>query len=251
MTENLENTLFWAVHQGLPREAPGDDASTLQALAMIPSLPHTPQILDIGCGPGAQTVALAQATQGQITAVDTHQPFLDVLARRAEQAGVSDRITPLNMSMFELTFDNPFDLIWSEGAIYIIGFEKGLKAWRLLLKPSGYLVVTEATWLKPDPPEAAASFWDEAYPEMGDVAENVARINRSGYRLIDHFTLPKSAWWDHYYHPMAARIADLRQQYAENDKAQRILDLEAAEIDLYRKYSDYYGYVFYILQIDG
>jgi SAM-dependent methyltransferase len=248
MTTTLDQKIFWSVHRDLPREAPGSDAATLQALAMIPDLPTVPLILDIGCGPGAQTVALAQAGAGVITAVDTHQPFLDDLARRAAQAGVAERIRPINASMFDLHFAEPFDLIWSEGAIYIIGFEAGLRHWRSLVKLGGYVAVTELSWLKPDPPAAAVAFWQEAYPGMGSIVANLARVTAAGYRALGHFTLPESAWWDNYYHPMAARIAALREQYQGNAAAQQVLDAEYAEIDLYRRFAAWYGYVFYILK---
>lgn len=248
MTDNLNNEIFWQVHRNLPREAPGSDASTLQALAMLPGLPASTRILDIGCGPGAQSVALARATKGDVTAIDTHQPFLDDLAHRAAQAGLAERVHPLNASMFDLNFNQPFDLLWSEGAIYIIGFERGLREWRKLLKPGGFIAVTEASWLKPNPPEAAHRFWSEAYPDMATVEENLARLSAAGYRSLGHFTLPKSDWWDNYYHPMAARIELLREKYPNNPEAQAILDLEYAEIELYRQYSDWYGYVFYVGQ---
>ena len=250
MSENLDEHLFWSVHQDLPREGPGDDASTLRAYQMLTDLPPQPRILDIGCGPGAQTIVLVQASQGRVTAVDTHQPFLDDLANRAAQAGVTDRIEPVRMSMFDLHFEQPFDLLWSEGAIYIIGFEEGLRAWRPLLKPGGCAAVTEATWLKPNAPEAVTKFWAEAYPEMGTLEENRSRTRRAGYRLIDHFTLPESAWWENYYDPMATRIAKLREDYADNPEALRLLDMESDEIELYRQYAEFYGYVFYIMQVD-
>jgi SAM-dependent methyltransferase len=250
MTDHLGNEIFWAVHKDLPREAPGDDASTLRAFAMLKDLPARAAILDIGCGPGAQTLALARASQAKIVAVDTHQPFLDDLARRAMQAGVADQIQPLNMSMFDLAFEQKFDLLWSEGAIYIIGFEDGLRKWRSLLKPGGYVAVTEISWLKPDIPDEVARFWLEAYPAMATVEENLARLARAGYRSLGHFTIPESAWWDAYYHPMAARIMQLREMYRGNAAAQEILDIEHAEIELYRKYSDFYGYVFYVMKAD-
>lgn len=248
MTNTLDHEIFWQVHRDLPREAPGSDTSTLRALSMLLDLPAAPRILDIACGPGAQTVALARATNGDLTAIDTHQPFLDDLTRRAAQAGVSERIHQLQASMFELDFDQPFDLLWSEGAIYIIGFERGLREWRRLLRPGGFIAVTEISWLKPDPPEAAHKFWGEAYPDMASVEGNLARLSAAGYRSLGHFTLPESDWWENYYYPMAARIETLRQTYCDNPEAQTVLDSEYAEIELYRQFSDSYGYVFYLGQ---
>ena len=41
------------------------------------------------------------------------------------------RSVPLAASMEDLPFESSyFDLIWSEGAIYNIGFEKGIKTWK-------------------------------------------------------------------------------------------------------------------------
>jgi SAM-dependent methyltransferase len=251
MTGNLVGEIFWAVHRDLPREGPGDDESTLRAFEMLENFPAAASILDIGCGPGTQTVALARhAGLAKLVAVDTHQPFLDDLSRRAAKAGVAERIQPLNMSMFELYFETQFDLLWSEGAIYIIGFEEGLKKWRPLLKPGGFVAVTEISWLKPDVPDEAARFWQEAYPTIATVEENLARLSRAGYRALGHFALPESAWWNDYYNPMAERIQFLREKYRGNEEAQNILDMEYAEIELYRKYSANYGYVFYVMQAD-
>lgn len=146
--------VFWEVHSGLPREGPGDNESTRKAYLMLKGLPENPCILDIGCGPGMQTIELAKLSNGRIDAFDNHQPFLEDLKRRAEKEGVSKKIRTVNGDMFALNYENSsFDLIWSEGAIYIIGFEKGLREWRNLLTNKRYLVVSEVSWLKPDPPE--------------------------------------------------------------------------------------------------
>jgi SAM-dependent methyltransferase len=248
MNTSIAQQIFWEIHRDLPREGPGSDQSTLRAFEMLPKLPAAARILDIGCGPGMQTIALAHASQADITAADTHQPFLDDLMRRAALAGVADRIHTCNASMFDLKFDQPFDLLWSEGAIYIIGFERGLRAWRSLLKPGGLIAVTEASWLKPNPPQGPRQFWQEAYPEMGSIEQNLTHLSAAGYRSLGHFTLPASDWWDNYYHPMAARIENLRKKYPNNPEALAGLDLEYAEIELYRQYSDWYGYVFYLGQ---
>ncbi len=240
--------IFFEIHCDLPREAPGDDESTLRAFRLMQAVPEAPRVLDVGCGPGAQTVALACHLLAEITAVDTHQPFLDELNRRAREAGVAERVRTVNASMFTLAFDEPFDVIWSEGAVYIIGFEDGLRAWRKLLKPGGYVAVTELSWLQPNPPLEALKFWQEGYPGMATVEENLARLQRAGYYPVAHFTLPESAWWESYYGPMAARIAQLREKYHDNAEALGFLEMEAAEIELYRQFSAWYGYVFYVMQ---
>ncbi len=240
--------IFFEIHRDLPREAPGSDACTARALSMTLPLPRDPHILDIGCGPGAQTLVLAKQTGGHVTAIDTHQPFLDDLKRRAERAHLASRIHPQHGDMTALEIgEASFDLIWSEGAIYIMGFREGLQAWRRFLKPGGALAVTEAAWLVDDPPDEARRFWQAAYPAMKHVEENIAILQEAGYSHVGHFTLPESAWWDDYYTPVEHRIAALRKQYQDDAEALAILDEEQREIDLYRKFSPSYGYVFYIM----
>lgn len=141
---------FWAIHSDLPREGPGDNASTARAYDMMRELPDAPTILDIACGPGMQTLELARLGAGRVTAVDLHQPFLDELGRRARATGLADYIDARRASMFDLPFeDAAFDVVWCEGALYMMGFRHGLTAWRRLLKPGGYVAVTEPVLLRP------------------------------------------------------------------------------------------------------
>ena len=240
--------IFFEVHQDLPREGPGDTDSTLRALAAMTDLPAVPSILDVGCGPGAQTIALASHSSAHIIAVDRHQPFLDELARRAEQAGVSGRVKIVNASMFDLHFADCFDVIWSEGAIYIIGFEEGLRDWRPLLKSGGYVAVTELSWIRPDPPQEIVDEWAREYPGMRSVEDNLSRVRAAGYRAVEHFILPESSWWEPYYLPMQSRVEKLREKYRGNAEARGLLDTKLIEIEMYRKYSAWYGYVFYVMQ---
>jgi ubiquinone/menaquinone biosynthesis C-methylase UbiE len=197
-----------------------------------------------------QTIELARLTDGRIVAVDTHQSFLDELAQHARDTGVADRIETCNQSMFSLAVeDKSVDVIWSEGAIYIMGFEQGLRAWRPFLKPGGYVAVTEITWLRSDPPEELRAFWAAECPAMQSVQANLDAVRAAGYREIAHFVLPPSAWWTHYYTPLEARVATLRKRHLDDPEAQQLLKEMQREIDLFRKYSDWYGYVFYVMQI--
>jgi len=153
--EELEmGELFWEIHSGNPREGPGEFQFTKKAFDMLKDLPSHPWILDIGCGPGTQTIDLSLLTDGSIIAIDNHPQFLEDLGQKIRQNGLTDRITPYLGNMCDLHFEEgTFDIIWAEGSIYIIGFEKGFMQWRPFLKDRGYLVASELTWLRADAPE--------------------------------------------------------------------------------------------------
>ncbi len=241
--------IFFEIHSNLPREGPGNAASSIKALEALTDLPPSPRILDVGCGPGEQTLLLAEKTGGRVVAVDTHDPFLEVLKEKADRVGLGDQIQTENQSMSELRFpDGSFDLIWSEGAIYVMGFEEGLKAWKPLLAPGGYLAVTHISWFDENPPDEPRKFWEEAYPAIRTVEENLAILTRLGYTEVAHFPLPEAAWWDEYYNPMEQRITELREKYRNDSGALSVLSGEYREIELFRKYSDCYGYAFFVMR---
>ncbi len=239
--------VFFELHRDLPREGPGDDGSTLRALAMCTELPAQPEVLDVGCGPGMQTLALATATGGTVTAVDAHEPFLDQLRQRAEAAGMRERLHVMRGDMKDLPFGpDTFDLIWSEGAAYIMGISEAFSVWREFLRPGGYVVVSEATWLVPDPAAEVREFWAAEYPGMTDVAGNLARIEAAGYEVVGHFTLPDGSWWTHYQTPLEARIPGLQEEYADDEAALAVIDGTLTEHRIRREHPETYGYEFYI-----
>jgi ubiquinone/menaquinone biosynthesis C-methylase UbiE len=240
--------IFFEIHQDNPQEGPGDFASTRRAFSLIQDLAPLPHILDAGCGPGRQTIDLCRLTKGNIIAVDFHKPYVDALQRKSKALGLTDQITALLGDIANLQFQpQTFDLIWSEGAIYNVGFKTGLKLWKPLLKKAGYVAVTEVAWLNSDVPDKLKAFWDSAYPQIQDIEGNIADIQAAGYQPVAHFTLPESAWWD-YYRAIEKRVMLMREKYKNNSCALEVLEAEMREIDLYRRYSDYYGYVFFVAQ---
>ncbi len=240
---------FFEVHNNLPREGPGDNESTKKAYLMLPDLPKNPAILDVGCGPGMQTIQLAKLTRGEVYALDFHQPYLEQLIEKAREEKVAKKIELVKGSMFSIGFLNSsFNLIWSEGAIYIIGFEKALKEWKPLLKPKGYIVASHISWLKPNQPQELKQYWEKNYPAIKTVQENLESITNAGYQIVNHFVLPEKSWWNNYYTLIEAKLPDLRNKHKGDEEALSYLAIEELEMDMFRRYSDFYSYVFYIMQ---
>jgi len=259
MDSNKRTEFFYDIfHASLPRLGPGEELSTQKALDKLLSIraqsadkPMSSKlrVLDIGCGNGTQTIQLAKHIDGTILAVDNHQPFLDELQRRAEAEGVSDKIQPCLKDMRDLGLDDgSFDLIWSEGALYIMGCREGLVACHSLLVPGGLMAVSELCWLRPDPPAECRQYFAKEYPPMTDIDTNLATIKSCGYEVVEHFTLPESAWLEPLYNPLEDRLRLLRKKYATDPERIEMIDSTQVEIDQYRKYSSYYGYVFYLMQ---
>lgn len=239
--------VFLDVQRGLPRQGPGLDESTLEALALCRGLPERPTVLDIGCGPGMQTLALARALDGPTTAVDIHQEYLDILKAHAVEAGVAGRIDIRLADMSTLPFPpESFDLIWSEGATYIMGFATALADWKRLLRPGGCIGVSELVWLRPDPPAEVAAFFAAEYPAMSDVETNLRTLGACGYTSLGHIVLPDEGWWRHYYMPLEAKLPKLREKYRGDDEALAVIDMTAREIDMRRRFADWYGYAFFV-----
>jgi SAM-dependent methyltransferase len=240
---------FFALHDGLPREGPGSRESTARALALAKPLPVAPRVLDIGCGPGAQTMDLAELLpEASIIAVDLHPPFVAETERRARARGVADRVRAQPADMTALPFaDASFDLVWCEGAAYVMGLPAALAAWRRLLPPGGRLALTEAVWLRPDPPADVRRFWHEGYPAITDVAGCRAIIEQAGYEPRGDFVLPASAWWDEYYRPLRARMEALAAARGDDPALAQVLDEHRREIAMYERHGDAYGYAFFVM----
>jgi SAM-dependent methyltransferase len=236
------------LHKQADRQGPGGDAETEQALnlAMIDRAAPL-KVADIGCGTGPSALLLARLLNAQITAVDLLQDFLDVLNERAEHAGVADRISTLACSMDNLPLTNEaLDVIWSEGAIYNIGFEKGVAEWRRFLKAGGLLVASEITWLTNSRPAELQKHWDSEYPEIDVASAKIRILEEHGYSPVGYFVLPEHCWLDHYYRPMQARFEDFLNRNGNSDAARAIVAAEQWEIELYETYKAHVGYGVYV-----
>lgn len=238
--------VFFDVYEALPRQGPGNRASAERALGMCRDLPAAPDVLDLGCGTGAQTLYLAELTGGSILAIDSHEPAIERLAAQVRESGLADRVQAAVGDMASPGVDRSFDLIWSEGALYNIGIAPALQVCSGLLRPGGYLVFTDAVWLRDDPPREVADAFELDYPAMGTVEDILALIKASGVALVDHFTLPDQAWWDDFYLPMERRVEELKPKYDGDPEARAALAEVAREPEMHRRFGDYYAYEFFV-----
>ena len=200
---------------------------TKKAFRMLPEI-DKPRILDIGCGTGVPTLELARLTNGQIIGLDTDQNSLDKLNKKIKEKGLSERVETVKCSMFDMDFtDESFDVIWSEGSVSVIGFERGLRDWRRFLKPGGFLVI---------------------HDEIKNTEEKLKKIPECGYNLLGHFRLPEDAWWKEYYQPCEKRIEKLRVKYRDNPKILTVLSEEQRKIDDVKRNLELHRSVFFIMQ---
>ncbi|MEQ8654291.1 MAG: class I SAM-dependent methyltransferase [Kiloniellales bacterium] len=205
------------------------------------------QVADIGCGTGASTLVLAEELDADITAVDFLEDFLDQLAIRAQAGGCGGRIKTQAASMDALAFEaQSLDAIWSEGAIYNMGFEKGIRAWRPFLKPGGILALSELTWLTGERPAELDRHWMQLYPEVATASAKIAVLEANGYAPVGYFALGKRCWLENYYRPLQARFADFLARQSHSQAARALVQAEEEEIALYERFSAYYSYGYFL-----
>jgi ubiquinone/menaquinone biosynthesis C-methylase UbiE len=187
---------------------------TRKAFRMLPKL-DKPRILDIGCGSGVPTVELARLSNGEIIGLDIDQDMLDVLRGKVEKAGLSDRVKVINRSLFDMKFpDGSFDVVWAEGSINAIGFEKGLREWRRLLRLSGFMVV---------------------HDERGNVRQKLEQISGCGYDLLGYFEMDVDVWRVEYFQPLERLILEAQFKCSDAPGVIEALKEARREINMFKK----------------
>lgn len=200
---------------------------TREAFLRLPCL-EKPRILDIGCGSGVPTIELAKLSNGEVIGIDIDQSCIDELNRKIRKEALSNRVKTINLSVFEMKLpDEPFDVVWSEGVIRTIGFERSLKEWRRLLKHNGYLVI---------------------HYQMSRVADTLSRIPQHGYRLEDTISLPADAWWTEFYKPLEEKMGALLHKYKNSADALKLLKQYKSEMNMVKKNPRSFRAAFYIMK---
>jgi SAM-dependent methyltransferase len=243
---DFEFQLICEYFSSVERQGPGSPEVTIKALNFIDGLTANSRIADIGCGTGGQTMVLGKKTPGAITGIDLFPGFIELFNQNSREAGLNERIKGLVGSMDNLPFEEEeLDLIWSEGAIYNIGFKRGLEEWRKFIKTSGYIAVTEAVWFTEKRPDEINTFW-QAYPEIDTIPVKVTQMHEAGYLPVASFILPEHCWTDHFFMPQVAAQELFLKKYPDNPTAEALVANLRHEAVLYKKYKDFYGYAFFI-----
>lgn len=231
---------------GMEKLGPGSNADTLHVLRLLPEHQFR-LIVDAGCGTGRQTLALASALGTVIHAVDSHEPFLNDLMRRAREAQLEHLVQVHCMDMQDIPrIFRGIDLLWSEGAAYNIGFANALATWVSALTEHGLVVVSELSWLEDRAPDEVRAFFQSGYPAMQSVPDNMLAAERAGYSVLATHVLPRHAWTDGYYDALAPRASALLDH---PDPSVRDFAAETVrEVDVFHRSEDSYGYVFYVLR---
>ncbi|NLS12180.1 methyltransferase domain-containing protein [Vibrio sp. SM6] len=233
---------FDQIFASLERWGPGSEAVTLAALAQVPFAPK--QILEVGCGTGIATMALAKATQARIIAVDNQESALAALTKRFEPTAFGDRVEGVKANMMALPFVSPsFDLIWAEGCAYIMGVEAALKQWRPLLHDEGVLVLSDLVWCENNPSADIAQFWQQNYPDMVSVQTRLEQAQRAGYHVLATVPYDEKAWLN-YYQPLQRRLNSLD---SAGKRSAAFADLER-EIAISAQRGNQFNYQMFILQ---
>ena len=194
---------------------------------MLPKL-DKPRILDIGCGSGVPTMELARLGQGEVIGIDIDQPALDKLTKKIRETGFSDRVQAVNCSILDMVFpDESFDIIWSEGSIFVIGFKRGIQEWKRFLKPKGFMVI---------------------HDEKGNVQEKLEQISECGYKLLGYFILSEDTWWTEYFAPLEKLIAKSQTSYADDPHTLEELKQAQRELEMFKHNPERNNSVYFVIQ---
>lgn len=233
---------FESIFQDLDRLGPGDENDSLKALRSLPI--NSGEALEIGCGKGVTTALLAKNSAFYLTALDNDEYNLTCLKEKATERPYEHRITTVCASMTAMPFTKgQFDVLWSEGSAYIMGVKQALTAWKPLIKPEGYLVISDLVWLTDNPDKRAVEFWQQNYPDMTTSKQRIKEMQKAGYEVIDSFTQSEQSWHN-YLDPLKKKIAQVDHEAFTSNALKDLRN----ELQIHEQYLGQYGYHIFVLK---
>lgn len=148
------------------RYAPALSAALIQAVGVEPDS----RLLDVGCGPGGLTKALAELVGAEnVSAVDPSEPFAELCREQLPKADV--RVATAEELPFE---DDSFDAAFAQLVVnFMNDAERGVGEMRRVVRPGG--TVAACTWDYAGEMTMLRVYWDAA----GEVAPEAAQADEA------------------------------------------------------------------------
>ncbi len=145
-------------------------------------IPERAAVLDVGCGSGWTSLLMAQS-RFSVTAVDLVPANVQLTAQRAAQWGLEITTHVADMERLELGARFDFALIY-DALHHSARYREALARVAAHLKPGGWLLVGETTWLHRFSPRARRHAGDTGWHEHGFTVRAL-RGDLRGAGLVD------------------------------------------------------------------
>lgn len=194
---------------------------TIKAFSLIPEIDR-PAILDMGCGTGEPALALLEACNGKVYAVDSDMACINSLKEKVNALSCAERIEIIHGSVFDQNLlKNKFDIVLAEGLLNVTGFETGLPLLINFLKPNGCMII---------------------HDELLNDTEKRVLFGKYGLDLLNSFELTEKIWWNEYFSCLE-RLTD----NADGNLFKR----EINEVNQFKKDPESCRSIYYIVKLTG
>jgi arsenite methyltransferase len=141
---------------------------------------HT-QVLDLGCGVGITACNMARTYGCKVIGIDLREGMIQRAMERARRQSVEDNTAFMVANALYLPFpDHAFDAVLAESVLaFIEDKSRALEECIRVIKPDGFLGVTEATWIETPPRELVAQL-------SGTFGPGFVVLDMEGWRRLLH-----------------------------------------------------------------
>jgi SAM-dependent methyltransferase len=124
-------------------------------------------VLDVGCGVGTSTIAIARQFGAKVTAVDISPIMLSRARSNVQRTGLAGHVTVTYGDILALDFpDNTFDRVVAEAVTMFVDRPHAVRELIRVCKPGGRVLATEFFWRQPPTAEAREVFLGQVCPGM-------------------------------------------------------------------------------------
>lgn len=201
---------------------------SLRRLALLARLGSGSKVLDLGCGSGSASIALAKDYGCSVVAADDDAAALAALVARLRSESLSSRIETLTIDFDQLTFaDGEFNLILAPAA-GVYPLPETVRRLRRYLAPRGRLLVCHPARIgKQQAASAWATHWEQKLGgPLPAPREVLQTFERSGFEP-EALEALSEAELDELY-------SALEQKQTKLSKEKQLAAMSGKEIELFR-----------------